>query len=92
MTPSTDAVTEGERLPWIERDDPTVADLDSPRTKLVALALARERSATLDELQATLGEPRLTLLQILGELIDGGVVERVEGTYHYRGDDPGSIH
>lgn len=87
MTQSHGTVAEGS-LPWIDREDgPSVADLDSPRTKLVALCLARERSATLEELQAVLGEPRLTLLEILGVLVDRGVVERDAGTYHFCADD-----
>lgn len=80
------AVPEGS-LPWIGRSDATPEDTDSSRAKLVALHLANERSATLADLQAALGEPRLTLLQILGDLVDSGLVERVEGTYHFRDAD-----
>ena len=84
MTKPPSSVADGP-LPWIERgESPGMTDLDSPRTKLVALCLARERSATLEELQELLGEPRLTLLEILSVLVDRGIVERVEGTYHMR--------
>lgn len=89
MTESRGTVVEGA-LPWVDRgDEPGLESIDSPRTKLVALCLARERSATLSELQAALDEPRLTLLRILGVLSDRGLVERVEGTYHFREPEDG---
>lgn len=76
------------RIPGPGRDDDANLEaLDSARTKLVALCLARERSATLAELHEDLGEPRCSLLRILGDLIEEGLVERVEGTYHFRGEE-----
>lgn len=84
MTESRSAVADG-RLPWLDRGDGAgLEEHDSSRAKLVALYLSRERSASLAELQRALDEPRLTLLRILGDLADRGLVERVEGTYHFR--------
>lgn len=86
MTESSGSMADGQ-LPWSgNRDEPGLEVLDSAQTKLVALCLARERSATLAELHDALGEPRCSLLRILGELIERGLVERVEGTYHFRGE------
>jgi len=48
--------------------------LESPRAKLVYLALDRDGPATVDELHDRLGETRLALFAILDGLADRGLV------------------
>jgi len=50
------------------------ADLDAPRTKLVYLTLHAADEATVDELHARLGEPRLSLYPVLSDLRERGLV------------------
>jgi DNA-binding IclR family transcriptional regulator len=49
--------------------------LESPRGKLVYLSLERER-ATVSELHARLGVPRITLYSVLKTLQSRGLVDR----------------
>lgn len=56
-------------------------DLESSQTKLVYLYLAVRESATADELCATLGVDKGSVLSITGTLRDRGYVERVDGAY-----------
>lgn len=52
-----------------------VRDIESDRRKLVYLYLAVQGGATLDELKADLELPFLTLLQVLPDLRDDGLVD-----------------
>ncbi|ELY55667.1 helix-turn-helix domain-containing protein [Natronococcus jeotgali] len=56
-------------------------DLDSPRTKLVYLALSMRGTATATDLQRLLGLSKLTLLPILRSLVRRDLVARTEGGY-----------
>lgn len=51
-----------------------VRDIESDRRKLVYLYLAVQGGATLDELKADLELPCLTLLRVLPDLRDDGLV------------------
>jgi|GEM_PF-2387944 predicted transcriptional regulator len=56
-----------------------VRDIESDRRKLVYLYLAVQGGATLDELKADLELPCLTLLRVLPDLRDEGLVANEEG-------------
>lgn len=64
-----------------ERLAPLPDELDSPRAKLVYLALAITDRATISELQETLDVPKLTLLSVLDALAGRGLVERTDDGY-----------
>jgi|GEM_PF-2951004 len=53
-------------------------DIESPTAKLVFLSLVEQGRATVEELQARLGEPRLTLYGVLGSLEKKGIVTVAE--------------
>ncbi|SEW09638.1 hypothetical protein [Halobacterium jilantaiense] len=57
-----------------------VRDIESDRRKLVYLYLAVQGGATLDELKADLELPFLTLLRVLPDLRDDGLVAN-EGSH-----------
>jgi predicted transcriptional regulator len=57
------------------------SDVQSPRAKLVYLALAAGGAATVEELQSALAMTKLTLYGVLRTLIERGLVEKVEGRY-----------
>ncbi len=57
------------------------AELESSGAKLVYLYLAVEHDATIDELQATLGMPKVTLYPLLRTLTHDDLVERVGTSY-----------
>ncbi|RQG89150.1 MarR family transcriptional regulator [Natrarchaeobius halalkaliphilus] len=59
-------------------------DLQSPRAKLVYLALVSAGEATTTELQNRFGLSKLTLLPILRSLVAKGLVRRTERGYHCR--------
>lgn len=56
-----------------------VRDIESDRRKLVYLYLAVQGGATLDELKADLELPFLTLLRVLPDLRDEGLVSNEGG-------------
>ena len=58
-----------------------VRDIESDRRKLVYLYLAVQGGATLDELKADLELPFLTLLRVLPDLRDDGLVANEEGRW-----------
>lgn len=64
-----------------DRLDSLPDDLDSPRAKLVYLALAVAGSATLAELQEILDVPKLTLLSVLDTLSGRELVEETDDGY-----------
>lgn len=64
-----------------ERLAPLPDELDSPRAKLVYLALAITDRATLSELQEALDVPKLTLLSVLDALTGRGLVEWTDDGY-----------
>lgn len=51
-------------------------ELDTPRSKLVYLALSIDGGSTVDDLRRQLDMGKLTLFPILGGLEDRGLVER----------------
>jgi DNA-binding IclR family transcriptional regulator len=55
--------------------------VESPRPKLVSLALTAGGAATVEELQDALSTPTLTLYGVLRTLTERGLVEEVEGRY-----------
>lgn len=56
-----------------------VRDIDSDRRKLVYLYLAVQGGATVDELKSDLELPCLTLLRVLPDLRDDGLVANEAG-------------
>jgi predicted transcriptional regulator of viral defense system len=72
------ALAEGEfaSVPVAELSIPD--GLETPQSKLCYLALDAAGPATLDELDASLELGKLTLLDVLGTLADGGHVERTD--------------
>ena len=56
-------------------------DVQSPRAKLVYLALGVGGAATVEELQAALSMTKLTLYGVLRTLTERGLVREVEGRY-----------
>lgn len=56
-------------------------DVQSPRAKLVYLALLAGGTATVGELQDALVMTKLTLYRVLRTLTERGHVEEVEGRY-----------
>lgn len=58
-----------------------VRDIESDRRKLVYLYLAVQGGATLDELKADLKMPCLTLLRVLPDLRDEGLVANEGGRW-----------
>jgi len=58
-----------------------VRDIESDRRKLVYLYLAVQDGATLDELKADLELPCLTLLCVLSDLRDEGLVAKEGGRW-----------
>ena len=65
-------------------------DVQSPRAKLVYLALATGGEATVEELQAALAMTKLTLYGVLRALVERGLVEEVEGRYEVSSCSVGS--
>lgn len=63
------------------RDGPLPEELESPRAKLVYLAISATGGATLAELQEALDVPKLTLLSVLDALTGRELVEETEGGY-----------
>jgi len=58
------------------RVDPLPDGLESPRAKLVYLYLEIAGGSTIDDVQETLGVPKITLLSVLDALAGRGLVER----------------
>ena len=58
-----------------------VRDIESDRRKLVYLYIAVQGGATLDELKADLELPCLTLLRVLPDLREDGLVANEEGNW-----------
>lgn len=56
-------------------------EVQSPRAKLVYLALATGGAATVEELQAALTMTKLTLYGVLRTLTERGLVEERDGRY-----------
>lgn len=63
------------------RVGPLPEELQSPRAKLVYLAISVTGGATLAELQEALGVPKLTLLSVLDALTGRELVEETESGY-----------
>lgn len=59
----------------------SVRAIDSNRRKLVYLYLATQGGATLDDLKADLELPLLTLLRVLPDLQDNGLVAEEDGRW-----------
>lgn len=55
--------------------------VQSPRAKLVYLALATGGAATVDELAAALSMTKLTLYAVLRTLTERGLVEKTRGRF-----------
>ncbi|WP_232820513.1 helix-turn-helix domain-containing protein [Halorussus litoreus] len=55
-------------------------ELESPRAKLVYLSL-RSSAASVDELQSTLGVPKLTLYSVLRTLRERNLVKKQDGRF-----------
>jgi len=55
-------------------------ELESPRAKLVYLSL-RSSAASVDELQTTLGVPKLTLYSVLRTLRERNLVKKQDGRF-----------
>lgn len=63
------------------------SEIESPTAKLVYLSLVEQGQATVAELQARLGEPRITLYGVLDSLQTKGVVSvhnEAEGGRRYQ--------
>lgn len=63
-----------------------VRDIESDRRKLVYLYLAVQGGATVDELKADLELPCLTLLRVLPDLREDGLVANDDGRWVARDD------
>jgi predicted transcriptional regulator len=62
--------------PQTRQDDGGIEALDTPRAKLVYLALLQTEARTADDLSALLDLQKITLFDVLSTLDDKGLIER----------------